>query len=137
MKKLLILALVIFSLVSCSKSKDEPIPQTITLTGKWKIIEAKVSAGAGLPTNWTSINGGYELSFSDAGTYSTTEYATCNSGSFSVVNQVINYTNTCGNTTPILKYRILSMTATELILQDLFCTEECRYKYLKISSVPN
>ena len=137
MKKLFIITIALFALINCSNSKEEPVAEAITLTGKWKIIEGKISSGGALPLNWTTINNGYELSFGDNGIYSTTEYTTCNSGSFSVINQVINYTNTCGNTTPIQKYKILSMTSTELILQGLFCIEECQYKYLKISSVPN
>ena len=138
MKNILILQIVLIVLLfSCSNSKDEPVVTAKPLIGKWKIIEAKISSGGSLPSTWTSITNGYELSFSDNGNYSTTKYSTCNSGTYTVTNQNINYFDTCGSSFPLEKSIIITNTDNELILRDLNSFEESQYKYKKISLTPN
>jgi hypothetical protein len=75
---------------------------------------------------------GFVLSINSNNTYSTTESSDCNSGIFSVHNNVITYTNSCGNSTIPNKFNIVSQTSKELILSNINCIEECKDKFQKI-----
>ena len=133
MKKLFIIPLVLLTLFSCSNSStNEPTNQENPLIGKWKHIEQKNSDGSSTPPTWTPVTNGYELTFKSDGTYTTTANSTCNSGTYSISNQLISYVNSCGASI-VDKTRINSVGVNELVVYDLNCFEECQSKYQKIN----
>lgn len=132
MKKLFIISLVMLSLFSCSNSSSNPTNQENLLIGKWKLIEQKNSNGSSTPPTWTPVINGYELTFKSNGTYTTTANSTCNSGTYSISNQLISYVNSCGASV-VEKTRINAVGVNELIVYDLTCFEECQSKFQKIN----
>ena len=132
MKKLFIISLAMLLLFSCSNSSSNPTNQENLLIGKWKLIEQNNSNGSSTPPTWTPVTNGYELTFKSDGTYTTTAYSTCNSGTYSISNQLINYVNSCGASI-VEKTRINSVGVNELVVYDLTCFEECQSKYQKIN----
>jgi len=132
MKKLFIISLVMLLLFSCSNSSSNPTNQENLLIGKWKLIEQKSSNGSSTPPTWTTVINGYELTFKSDGTYTTTANSTCNSGTYSISNQLISYVNSCGASI-VEKTRINSVGVNELVVYDLICIEECQSKFQKIN----
>ena len=136
MKNSILLSILILTLFSCSKSSEEQNKkETVTspLTGKWQLIETKISSG-GPVTQWTTVTNGFIRVFNTDNTYSTTEYTPCNTGSFSVDSSVIQFNNSCNNATIPNKFKILSNNDAELILNNVNCTEECKQKFKKVLS---
>ena len=132
MKTLFFILISIFTLLSCSKSdENNTVPTTSALVGKWKLIERKNSDGGSTP-EWVSISNGFVLTINSNNTYSTTESLDCNSGIYSVHNNAITFTNSCGNSTIPNKFNLVSQTSKELILSNINCIEECKDKFQKI-----
>lgn len=135
MKNLIIYLILTIVLVSCSKvAQEQSKKETVVspLVGKWQLIETKISSG-GPVSQWTIVTAGFIRIFNADNTYTTTEYSPCNTGSYTLDNNnIIEFSNTCNNATIPNKYKILSNTETELILNNVNCTEECQQKFKKI-----
>jgi Lipocalin-like domain len=118
------------ALLSCSKDskKEELIPAYV---GKWQLIEVAISSGGPTPP-YVKIEDGYFLTLNSDSSYMNTDFQECNSGTYSVTDNVISYVYSSGNTTIPNKFRIYSNTINELVVSNINCDEACLEKFKKI-----
>ena len=129
--KILALAVIILTLISCSKNDDDT--SSNLLIGSWKLTEMLIDPGNGSGT-FNSVNSNKNLIFSNGGNLSSNgaicdmsiETNVGSTGTYSEVNSTINST-ACPNNT--IKYELKGNT---LILTYLFCREPCRAKYTRV-----
>ncbi|MBS1572583.1 MAG: lipocalin family protein [Bacteroidetes bacterium] len=115
--------------LSC-RDKDEPTTGK-TIQGTWKLTEAKISNGGS--ANWEAVANGYTLKLKSDNTYETTQLPSCNTGTYSIdANNVIKFTNSCGNTSIPNSFKIISIENNFFIWNGTFCIEECQEKFTRI-----
>ena len=129
--KILALAVIILTLISCSKNDDDT--SSNLLIGTWKLTEMLIDPGNGSGT-FNSVNSNKNLIFSNGGNLSSNgaicdmsiETNVGSTGTYSEVNSTINST-ACPNNT--IKYELKGNT---LILTYYRCFEPCRAKYTRV-----
>ena len=102
MKNLIMYVILPLMLLNCSKAIDyQSKKETVVspLVGKWQLIETKISSGVPV-SQWTIVTAGFIRIFNADNTYTTTEYSSCNTGSYTLDNNnIIEFGNTCNNAT--------------------------------------
>ena len=127
----------IILLSGCSTNDDEKNTDQ-SILGTQKLIEAYSSSGAG-PGEWRTIENGYTYTFSLDGSFTSTRFSECNSGTYDLDASRLKLDFDCEDFTSVFeneqgliveKYRFES---GQLILTPdyLNCTEGCAYKFEK------
>ncbi|AUS07068.1 hypothetical protein [Pseudotamlana carrageenivorans] len=136
--KLTILILCIFlSLTSCSD--DEAKSQENNFLGTWKLIETYGSDG-GSNSQWTSVDNGYTYTFNNNGTFSSTRFTECTTGTYGVSSNSITLVYGCegfdtGIENPAGTFVENYVFEDEnIILTPTYmnCDEGCSYKFEKV-----
>lgn len=87
-------------------------------------------------TPWKSVKKGHLLTLNADGTYSTTQYEKCNTGKYTVEDNILTLKTDCRGVYGILEetsYRIIQLENQILVLRDItYCTEECLDKFKKV-----
>jgi len=110
------------------------------LLGNWKLVEVSISSGG--PQYTVVIDSGEEFKFSENGTFTSTKYSACSTGSFSTASKELILKYSCSTfTTGIenaegnITYQVtfesdyITLTPTSVI-----CIEGCSYIYKKIAN---
>lgn len=127
--------ILIFSFFSCNSDESGQF-ENFELIGKWKLTKAFISAGG--PQYWVTVEDGEEFVFFKDGTFNSSRYDECTSGTFSTEpNRLfLRYNcegfeseseNTKGFVTFDLKYESDSFVATPT--SGPVCIEGCSYRY--------
>jgi hypothetical protein len=128
--KILALAVIILTVISCSKNDDDT--SSNLLKGTWKLTEVLADPGDGSGT-FNSVNSNKNLIFSNSGNLSSNgvicdmsiETNVSSTGTYSEVNSTINSTN-CPNNT--IKYELNGNT----LILIYPCIEPCKAKYTRV-----
>lgn len=132
MKALFYLPVLFFSFLSCSKSDDNSASKQ-SVIGKWKLIELYNSDGGSSPT-WHPITNGYTIEFLSNGTFNSTKYAECATGSYTIsASNEISMTYNCPSFANNYIEKTETITNTQLILKPTYanCDEGCSVKFEK------
>ncbi len=124
-------------LYSCSSDIPKEFENT-DLIGKWKLSEAYISAGG--PQDWVAVEDGEELVLFENGTFTSSRYSECTTGTWSTeqIGLILDYNcegfeseseNEDGLITYNLKFESGYFIATPT--SGPICIEGCSYKYLK------
>lgn len=134
MKAIFYLAILFFSVISCSKNYD--VKTTLpNVAGKWKQIEFYNSNGGSNPS-WNVVANGYTIEFFSNGTFSSSKLTDCSTGKYvvSTTNEIsMNYN--CVSFTNNYVEKIETITNSQLILKPnyLNCDEGCSVKFERIN----
>jgi hypothetical protein len=128
--KILVLAAIILTAISCSKNDDDT--SNNLLNGTWKLAEVLADPGDGSGT-FNSVNSNKNLIFSNGGNLSSNgaicdmsiETNASSTGTYSEVDSTINSTH-CPNIT--LKYELNGNT----LILIYPCIEPCKAKYSRV-----
>lgn len=128
--KILVLAAIILTAISCSKNDDDT--SNNLLNGTWKLAEVLADPGDGSGT-FNTVNSNKNLIFSNGGNLSSNgaicdmsiEINASSTGTYSEVDSTINSTN-CPNIT--LKYELNGNT----LILIYPCIESCKAKYTRV-----
>ena len=133
MKTIIYLAALFFCFSSCSKSDTTTTNPSII--GKWKQTELYTSNGGSSPA-WQTIANGYEIELLSNGTFTSTKYSECATGTFSLsaaneVNMVYN----CAGFMNSYVEKVETITGSQLILRPTYlnCDEGCSVKFEKVN----
>jgi hypothetical protein len=134
MKTLFFIPVLIFTLLSCSKSdNDNSIEPSVV--GKWKQIELYNSDGGSSP-NWHTVTNGYTIEFLSNGTFNSTKHTECSTGKYTIssINE-ITLTYDCTNFTNKYIEKQENLTNAQLILKPAYmnCDEGCSVKFTKVN----
>jgi hypothetical protein len=134
-----LIALLLF-LTACNKLLDDSISaEEHLITGKWKQTEAYIISGG--PQYWVNIENGEEIEFFENGTFSSTRFAECVSGTFSIKENELLLKYNCRGFKPDAENDEGFITYKLKLLPDYFiltptsgalCIEGCSVKYHNI-----
>lgn len=127
MKAIIIYFFLLITTICCSNRNEEN-----QYIGTWKLKQSLVSDGTSNPPTWQNVTNGYTIVFNNNGSFTTSQFTDCNAGNFSISNNIITLTYTCGNITIPNKFKIISNSDSELILSNINCDEECKDKFVKL-----
>jgi hypothetical protein len=138
-KKFGVLFLFTIILFGCADTDNNLTLNSESLLGNWKLVETSISSGG--PQYTVAIENGEEFKFSDNGTFTSTKYSACSTGSFSTASKELilkygcstfttNIENAEGNITYQVTFKSDYMTLTPT---SVFCSEGCNYIYKKIA----
>jgi hypothetical protein len=139
LKKFAILFLLTVAFLGCVDNDDNLTVNSESLLGNWKLVESSISSGG--PQYTVAIENGEEFKFSDNGTFTSTKYPVCSTGSFSTASKELILKYSCSTfTTGIenaegdITYQVtLNSDYITLIPTSVFCNEGCSYTYKKIT----
>jgi hypothetical protein len=132
MKKLISLLALLFLILSCSN--DDKVHST-NIIGTWKLYQANIGA-----SNFNTVKDGYTYTFNTDGTFKSTRFTECQTGTYAISSNVLTLDYGCEDFTTSIEspagtflenyklekgYMYLSPTY-------LFCDEGCSYKFSKI-----
>lgn len=126
--RFLLIALVVYCLVSCSKSKETTTPAVTSLAGQWKEVQRYVSPGGS--TTWQKVSGPL-LTIHDDSSYTSepAHFALGTKGRFFRVNDsTLIVKDSDGQTGSFLHFKQINSNAFELWFG---CIEGCASRFLK------
>ncbi|APY12118.1 hypothetical protein BWZ22_13155 [Seonamhaeicola sp. S2-3] len=137
MKPIILILSMLLSFTSCSD--DDTKSQEESFLGTWKLIETYGSDGGSNP-QWTIVDNGYTYTFSNDGTFSSTRFTECTTGTYDVSNNTITLDYSCvGFDTgvenpPGTFVENYNFENGNIILTPTYmnCIEGCGYKFEKI-----
>jgi len=137
MKPIILILSMLLSFTSCSD--DDTKSQEENFLGTWKLIETYGSDGGSNP-QWTIVDNGYTYTFSNDGTFSSTRFTECTTGTYDVSNNTITLDYSCvGFDTgvenpPGTFVENYNFENGNIILTPTYmnCIEGCGYKFEKI-----
>ncbi|WP_318309105.1 lipocalin family protein [Flagellimonas crocea] len=140
MKKLfvhfLLFGLMVLS-VGCDESNGDNSTSQNSLTGKWKMTAAYISAGG--PQYWVTVEDGEEIEFFANGTFISSRNPECRTGTYVVEGEELSLEFDCDgfesvmeNEEGLITYNI-EFNKNEFLLSptSILCIEGCSYKYVK------
>ena len=130
---------IFFMTTGCSEEKNEQ--QNNSIYGTWKLIELYQSDGGSNP-QWTTVDVAYTYTFNNDGTFSSTRFTECTSGTYDKSNNSITLDYGCdGFNTGIelppgtfVESYIFENANLILTPSYLNCFEGCAYKFEKIEN---
>lgn len=139
MKNMYLILSVLFLFTGCNE--EEAKQQENSIYGTWKLIEIYQSDGGSNP-QWTIADISYTYTFNNNGTFSSTRFAECASGTHKVTNKSITLNYSCnefdtGIENPpgtFVENYIFEKNNLILTPSYLNCIEGCGYKFEKIES---
>ena len=138
MKKIILLAVILISQISCNND-NETKPQDSEILGTWKLSEGYIGDG-GSATEWIPIKNGYTTTFKSDGTFTSTQFTECTTGTYKLENTTLTIIYGCPNFsalgekpagTFIENYKIENGKMYLSPINSL-CYEGCAYKFSKI-----
>lgn len=137
MKSTILILSILLSFTSCND--DDTKPQEINILGTWKLIETYGSYGGSNP-QWTSIDNGYTYTFNNDGTFSSTRFTECTTGTYETSSSSITLVYGCegfdtGIENPAGTFVENYVFDNEYIILKpsyMNCDEGCSYKFKKI-----
>jgi len=139
MKSLVLIFSILFSLTSCSEKETNQ--QKNSIYGTWQLIEIYQSDGGSNP-QWISVDIGYTYIFNNDGTFSSTRFTECTSGTYEISSDSITLDYSCvgfdtGVENPsgtFIESYIFENAYLILTPSYLNCIEGCDYKFEKVES---
>lgn len=137
MKPIILILSMLLSFTSCSD--DDTKSQEESFLGTWKLIETYGSDGGSNP-QWTIVDNSYTYTFSNDGTFSSTRFTECTTGTYDVSNNTITLDYSCvgfdtGVENPSGTFvENYNFENGNIILTPTYmnCIEGCGYKFEKI-----
>lgn len=137
MKNMYLILSIFFFTTGCSE--EEAKPKEDFIYGTWKLIEIYQSDGSSNP-QWTNVDSGYTYTFNNDGTFSSTRFSECTSGTYEVSSNSITLDYSCnGFDTGIenppgtfVENYFFENNNLIIIPSYLHCIEGCNYKFEKI-----
>ena len=137
MKDICVSILALLLIISCDKEPDQPVPASPSLiAGKWVEREAYISSGG--PQYWVGVEDGEAIEFGENGTFTSSRYAECASGTYFLEGDQLMLLYHCDGFDPgqanengFITYR-LEFFSSYFILTPTsgpLCIEGCSYKY--------
>jgi hypothetical protein len=140
-KSTFLLTIILFG---CISNEDSTVLNSEnSILGIWKLVEASISSGG--PQYLVVIENGEEFKFSDDGTFTSTKYPACSTGSFSKSSKELilkygcsTFTTGIENAEGNITYQVtfesdyITLNPTSVI-----CIEGCSYIYKKIADKRN
>lgn len=137
MKSLILILSMLLSLASCSD--DDTKSQNENILGTWKLIETYGSDGGSNP-QWRPVDNGYTYTFNNDGTFSSTRFTECTTGTYGVSNSTIildygcagfdtGVENPAGTFVENYSYENGNIILTPSYMN---CIEGCAYRFEKI-----
>lgn len=139
MKKMFLILSILFLFTGCNH--EDPKQQENSIYGTWKLIEIYQGDGGSNP-QWTTVNSGYTYTFNNDGTFSSTRFTECNSGTYVMSSDLITLKYNCNGfdtgieNPPGTFAESYIFKNTNLILTPSYlnCIEGCDYKFEKIEN---
>lgn len=139
MKNMFLILSIFFFTTGCSE--EETTQQENAIYGTWKLIEIYQSDGDSNP-QWTTVDSGYTYTFNKDGTFSSTRFTECTSGTYEVSSNSIILDYSCngfdtGIESPpgtFIESYIFENNYLILTPSYLNCIEGCDYKFEKIEN---
>ncbi|MGB7393577.1 MAG: hypothetical protein WA913_04205 [Pricia sp.] len=122
--------------VGCEKYSSDTIDGENTLTGKWQLTEAFISAGG--PQYWVDVEEGETIEFLANGSFVSNRFTECSNGNFSVESTELLLDYDCDGFEVLPENEDGSITYNLELDSDYFivtptsgpiCIEGCSYKY--------
>ncbi|MDQ6472375.1 lipocalin family protein [Flavobacterium sp. LHD-80] len=139
MKKLIILLVFAFLQIGCNNDNDSK-PLDTNIVGTWQLVHVYSSDG-GSNSGWNRVKNGYTYTFKDDGSFTSTRFKECTSGTYKLEASLLTLTFGCPNfgtkMTPngtfIENYNIED---GKMILSPTYlsCIEGCGYRFMKIKN---
>ena len=137
MKKLIFILTTLISLSSCDR--NDPITQENSIYGTWKLVEIYGSDGGSNP-KWTSVTIVYTYTFNENGSFTSSRFSECTSGTYTIENDKLILNFGCeGFTTGIESpqgtfIEQMRFENGNLILKPTYlnCIEGCGWKFDKL-----
>lgn len=137
MKNIILIFSMLLSLTSCSD--DAVKAQETSIAGTWKLIETYGSDGTGNP-QWTTVDNGYTYTFSSKGSFTSTRFAECSTGTYQITSSTLTLTYDCdgfgtGIESPAGTFvENIAFDDGKIILTPTYltCIEGCGFKFEKV-----
>lgn len=131
---------VIFALflLGCSSS-EQKVNEDSSILGKWKLVEAYISAGG--PQYWVDVEDGTEYGFFSDATFTSDSFFDCTNGDFEIESNELNLMYNCQeikdqfqNSEGVISYDFsFEKNFSLLTPTTVICFEGCTYKFKRIS----
>lgn len=139
MKSIILILSILFSLTGCSEKETNQ--QENSIYGTWQLIEIYQSDGGSSP-QWTTVDESYIYTFNNDGTFSSTRFTECTSGTYEISNNSITLNYSCvgfdtGMENPpgtFIESYIFKNANLILTPFYLNCIEGCDYKFEKVEN---
>lgn len=140
MKTVIYFIIFIFSLLSCSDNREEPvknlfIPQQFL--GKWKLTETKEYTSNGI-WEWIPYESGkeYDVEYKNNGDFVTiasyqSQFSNCNYGKYYFLSDQKYFFSKSNCNTQEIKLELISLNSTDLYMHDSYI-EGITYHYVKV-----
>ena len=136
MKNMFLILTMLFLYTGCNE--EDTKQQEKSIYGTWQLIEIYQSGGGSNP-QWTAVNIGYTYTFKDDGTFSSTRFTECTSGTYKTSTNSITLDYSCdgfdtgiesppGTFVENYMFENNNLTLTPSYLN---CVESCDYKFEK------